>query len=292
MHARLLSVAGALLMVLVGAACAKGTTLTGIGGSGAEGASGPTSSSASSASSSGNSTSSSTSSSGSTSTSSSTSASSAGCPSPCKVTNPQCGCAPGEACTVEQGSVGCGQAGSDAVDQACGTSASDLCQAGLACVTASTSVGQCLEFCDTDSDCASLGGICVIQLDDGTGMGTSIPGVTLCTPGCDPISAFGCPATSSCELGRENGGLQRWFGICGPAGNKTQGQSCNSSVNDCSPGYTCIDPDGTSGSLPYECLRYCDADSFGCPGGLSCYPLQDQNTLPIVVGGVTMGVCF
>jgi hypothetical protein len=273
-------------MVAVGASCAKGTTYMGIGGSGAEGGSGPTSSS--SASSSGSSTtssSSSTSSSGTVSSSSSTSSSGSGCPdTPCKVTSPQCGCAAGEACTVQSGAVTCGQAGPDLEGQACGTSATDLCQAGLLCVTASPTVGQCLAFCDSDSDCQAPGGICLLTLDNG--MGGSIPNVTICTPNCDPLTNAGCPATSMCDLRRESMGLMRWLTLCDPAGTKTKGQVCDPTANDCAPKFTCIN-NGTNN----VCLQYCNVNAPNCPAGQTCGALQDQNFQPITLGNVTFGVC-
>ncbi|MFT3773480.1 MAG: hypothetical protein QM820_49520 [Minicystis sp.] len=297
MRVRLLSTLGALLLVPVFASCAKGSGLSGIGGSGAEGGGGSTSTSTTTSASSATSASSSsstTSSSGSTSTSSSsTSASSSSgssCPDPCKLTNPQCGCGAGEACTIENYAITCSTPGPDAVNQACGTSASDQCQAGGICVSASTTVGQCLAFCDSDSQCLS-GGLCAVTLADGPNSMNSIPGVTLCSPGCNPISGTGCPAGSGCGLGL-NDTQNRWFGICGPAGTKTQGQSCTVPA-DCAATYTCLDPDGSSGAATPVCMRYCNADLVtGCPSGLLCYGLQDQSAQDIVVGGVTIGVCF
>lgn len=291
MRAPLLSTLGALLMVLVGASCAKGTTFTGVGGFGGDGGSASTGvtmtssgMTGSTSSSSGNTT---TSSSGSGSTTSSGTSSSSGCPSPCGVA-PQCGCAGGEACTISAGAVGCGQAGTKGEGQACGTSTTDLCQAGFVCVTASAAASQCLEFCNDDADCTSPGGLCLLQLDDG--MGGSIANVTICTPNCSLFNNTGCPTGSACELRQESMGQKRWLTLCGEAGTKTQGQPCDQMIEgDCAPTYTCIDPDG----FGTVCLKYCDESSpTSCPGGLLCYGLQDQSSQPILLGSTPIGVCY
>ncbi|APR83652.1 Hypothetical protein A7982_09001 [Minicystis rosea] len=289
MRLRLLSSFAFVLLLSLSASCAKGTSggLGGLGGSGAEGGSASTSSTVPSTTGSMSGT---TSSSGtSTSTSSVSSSSGSTCPSPCKVTLPQCGCSGGDACTVENYQVTCSTPGPDAVNQACGTTTGDVCQAGGACVGASATVGQCLEFCDGDADCASFGGLCAIELLDGPSSTTTIPGVTLCSPGCNPLDNSGCPSGSKCDLGREQAGQQRWFGVCTSGGTKTQGQSCNPDAADCAPMYTCIDPDST-GSV---CLKYCNADLLtGCSGAQSCYGLTDQQSQPIVLGSMSIGVCF
>lgn len=297
MRARLLSTFGALLVVLVGASCAKGSDFMGLGGDGGTTSTGSTMSTTSSGTttvSSSSGTTSTSSSSGSTTTSSSSSttsstSSSGGCSgSPCKLTSPQCGCSGGEACTVAGGAIGCGQAGTDGNGQACGSSASDLCQAGLTCVNASSSTGQCLKFCSSDAECQAPGGLCLLQLDDGSG--NAIPGVTMCTPNCNPLNNNGCPSGSACELRQESTGLMRQLTVCGEAGTKTQNQSCNANIEgDCAPTYTCIDP-GTGTTV---CLKYCDANSLsGCPGSTSCYGLQDQSSQPIMLGTVSIGVCY
>jgi hypothetical protein len=270
---------------VLGASCAKGSDFTGIGGGGGA-STGSTSSGAATSSSSVTTTSSS--SGAATSSSSSTSSSGSSCPdTPCKLTSPQCGCAAGEACTVQSYAVTCAAPGSDVVDQACGTTTADQCQAGAACVGASATSGQCLEFCETDFDCSS-GGICAITLADGPNSTTSIPGVTLCSPHCNPIGGLGCPPGATCELARESSGQTRWFGVCAPSASKTQGTACTQGAGDCALGYTCLD-DGTGTD---RCLKYCDADLLsGCSGATSCYPLQDMSGLPIVLDGVTIGVC-
>ena len=286
MRMRFLSICAAVLFLPALAACAKGTGLGGLGGSGGEGgATTSTGTSEPTTTSTGTTTTTSTSS---TSTSSSSSSGST-CPSPCKLTLPQCGCSGGDACTVENYEITCSPPGPDAVNQACGTATGDVCQAGNACVGASAAVGQCLKFCEGDGDCQSFGGLCAIELLDGPNSTTTIPGVTLCTPGCNPLTNAGCPSGTKCDLGREQTGQQRWFGICTDKGTKTQGQACNPNVQDCAPSYTCIDPDGF-GSV---CLKYCNADLLtGCSGIQSCYGLQDQQTQPIVLGSMSIGVCF
>lgn len=279
----------ALLVVPAAASCAKGSTITGINGDTGGSTSSSTGSSTSSASSSGSAggSASSSTSSGASSSSSSSSSSSAGCPSPCKVTAPQCGCGAGEACTVVNGAVGCDTAGPDSDGAACGSSASDLCQAGLLCVNASSSTGQCLKFCSSDSDCQAPGGLCILQLDDG--MGGSISGVTICTPNCSLFNNTGCPSGSACELRQESAGQKRWLTLCGETGTKTQGQTCDQAIEgDCAAGYTCLDTG--SGT---KCLHYCNADTLsGCSGATSCVGLVDQSQNPIVLGGTSIGVCL
>jgi hypothetical protein len=208
------------------------------------------------------------------------------CPDPCKLTTPQCGCAANEACTVESYAVVCGKTGTDATNQACGTSATDLCAPGAVCVGASSVSGQCLKFCDGDADCSAFGGVCEVTLSSGPGSTTSIPGVTLCAPNCDPLHATGCPSGAACGLGlNQMDGV--WFGVCGPSGTKTQGAACTVTAPDCSPGYTCIDP-GTGPS----CLKFCNALVGTCPGGMTCIALQGPSMEQIIIGGVEYGVCF
>jgi hypothetical protein len=42
---------------------------------------------------------------------------------------------------------------------------------------------------------------------------------------------------------------------------------------------------------PGICQQYCNVNNALACGGLGCNMLVDQNMLPIVVAGVTLGVC-
>jgi hypothetical protein len=143
----------------------------------------------------------------------------------------------------------------------------------------------CTAFCDTDADCAASGGICAIQLSDGTPMG-SIPGVTLCSGTCNPITNAGCGvASTGCEYGKELTGQMRVFTFCAATGTGGKNASCTTNF-DCLPTFGCVNNGAAD-----VCLQYCDVSNTGACGGLGCAPLQDSNMQPIVIGATQLGVC-
>jgi hypothetical protein len=257
--------------LLAVAACAKGTTP--FGGGGGEGGEsewqGASSSSSSSSVSSGGGAggggvaSSSSGGPGSSSSSSSASSSSSGAcaESPCKLVQPQCGCAAGQACTIDgspQGTRVCVAAGSTPIGGEC---TGNECVPGAICVQTTPSISTCVKYCSTDSNCTAPGGLCIITLNDGSS--GQIPGVTLCTENCDPSTNTGCPvAGTACGLAQESMGQMRLLTRCSDSGSGTQGAACVDD-GDCAPTYGCFNA-GTT-----QCLKYCKVGGAACPGSLT-----------------------
>jgi len=276
--------------VLAVAACATGTSPFGGGGSGGEGGdwAGSSSSSSSSSVSSGggaggggvsSSSSGGPGSSSSSSASSASSASSSGmcAESPCKLVQPQCGCAAGQACAIDgspQGTRICVAAGSTPIG---GTCTGNECVPGSLCVKTTDTISTCMKYCSTDSNCTAPGGLCIITLNDGSS--GQIPGVTLCTENCDPSTNTGCPvAGTACGLAQESMGQMRLLTRCGGSGVGTQGASCVDDT-DCAPTFGCFNA-GTT-----QCLKYCKVGGAACPGGATCTSLG-------MIGNTTYGACL
>lgn len=287
----LVEIAVTLVGIVAVAACATGTTpFGGNGGEGGEsewqGASSSSSSSSASSSNGGgaggggvsSSSSGGPGSSSSSSAASSASSSSGACAeSPCKLVQPQCGCAAGQACTIDgspQGTRVCVAAGSTPIGGSC---TSDECVPGSLCVKTTDTISTCMKYCAMDSNCTSPGGLCIISLNDGSS--GQIPGVTLCTENCDPTTNSGCPvAGTSCGLAQESMGQMRLLTRCGGAGSGTQGSFCSTDA-DCAPTFGCFNA-GTT-----QCLKYCKVGGVACPGGATCTSLG-------MIGNTTYGACL
>lgn len=213
----------------------------------------------------------------SSSSSSSASSSSGVCgENPCKLVAPQCGCAGGEMCTIDgMGGRLCIAAGSAAIGQACVTS--NDCAAGGLCAKTATNISMCAEFCATDATCTSPGGLCTMKLNDGSS--GQIPGVTLCSENCDPLTNTGCfVGGSACHIFKESGGLMRHYTNCSGSGTGMQGAACTNDEQ-CAPTFSCINA-GTK-----KCLKYCKVGGAACPGGLTCASIG-------VIGGTEYGACL
>lgn len=273
-------------------ACATGNTLGG-GGDDDDGSGGSTTSStsdASTAASGGGSTTSATTGASTTTSASTTASTSTGMmctEDPCKLVDPQCGCGVGEACTVDAtGTRSCVPEGPAVWGTEC--SAGEDCEAGSLCIlkkdTAPT-VSMCSKFCDSDAQCQAPGGLCVFTLNDGSG-GT-VPGVTLCSDNCDPITNTGCGVSgTSCFLGQEASGQQRFFTYCYGAGSSTQGALCPNGT-ECAATYGCFNT-----GVSDQCLKWCNVNAPSCPGATSCQTLTDANGASIVIGNITYGACL
>jgi hypothetical protein len=200
--------------------------------------------------------------------------------SPCKLVSPQCGCPTGEMCTIGASDQRtCVTAGTAAPGAACG--AVDCAPGGI-CL-GSGNVGFCGEFCKSDADC-SAPAICILGLADNNG-GT-IPNASLCSSNCSPIAGTGCPTGMGCQIVQEENGAMRFGFSCNVAGTKTDGQSCTSS-NECAPNYGCYNINNVT-----QCARNCDVFNDQCPGIKTCGGLVDANQQPIVINGISMGVCI
>lgn len=201
--------------------------------------------------------------------------------SPCRLISRQCGCGAGLGCYLNGPSRTCATAGSASEGSTC--SSFNACVPGQVCLNIARSgsaVSQCSRFCGTDADCAGEGAICIYTLDDGTG--GSIPGVRVCSRGCDPVTSAGCSSSASCQIYQENTGERRFFTDCtAPAGPGGQGASCTTEA-ECRRGFACAGTPGT-------CLRYCTAPgtTSGCGAFEACFGF----TTPLRVGSTEYGVC-
>jgi hypothetical protein len=181
-------------------------------------------------------------------------------------------------CTINGADIVCATDGSAALGAECGASA---CSAGGLCL-GDASGGYCAQFCGEDSECGGAL-VCGVRLNDGSG-GT-IPNVELCSSSCDPATAVGCPTGLGCALGREADGLERFFFMCFPAGNAIEGAACTSAAT-CAPGYGCYN-NGTAD----VCFKNCNVNTLSCPGGQTCFALNDEAAVPVNVNGYALGVC-
>ena len=276
-----------LLGIFTAAACAEGSVPKGSGNGGEGGENswaGPASSSSSSSSSSAGmggagGSSSSNGAGGASASSSASSASSSGVclETPCQLVSPQCGCGAGDMCLIDgspEGTRVCVAAGSVPIGGECSGS---NCSAGSMCVISAGMKSSCRKFCSMDAHCTAPGGLCVTKLNDGSS--GQIPGVTLCSDNCDPLTNVGCSVTGmSCQVFKESGGQLRHFTSCAGSGSGTQGASCTNSAN-CAPTFGCFNV-GTS-----QCVKYCKVVGGVCPGGLMCAPVGK-------VGSTEYGVCL
>lgn len=291
MKARLVEITVTLFGIFAVAACATGSApnSSGNGGEGGnDGWTGPSSSSSSSASSSssmggaggaGGAGSSSNGAGGASASSSASSASSSGVclETPCQLVSPQCGCGAGDMCAIDgspEGTRLCVPAGNVAIGGECSGS---TCSAGSTCVTTAGMKSTCKKFCSMDAHCTAPGGLCVTKINDGSS--GQIPGVTLCSDNCDPLTNVGCSVSGmSCQVSKESSGQLRHFTSCTGSGSGTQGASCTNSAN-CAPTFGCFNV-GTS-----QCVKYCKVVGGVCPGSLTCAPVGK-------VGSTEYGVCL
>lgn len=204
--------------------------------------------------------------------------------SPCRLLNPQCGCPAGSGCYLNGSMRTCASAGSAGEGTTC--TSVNSCQPGLICLNVSRDMAvvtnMCMRFCATDANCVGAGSNCIYTIDDG--MGGSVPGVTVCSRSCNPITSVGCVAGSSCQIFQETAAPMGFFTDClAPVGPGTQFDPCTDAT-DCARGFTCV-------GMPGRCLAYCDEPNTwpaaGCPFDQACYGF----TTPLVIGSTEYGVC-
>lgn len=202
--------------------------------------------------------------------------------SPCRLVSPQCGCPAGQACVIAGTARTCAAAGTGATGTSCGTAGAG-CTAGNLCVgvSATGTPSACEHFCSTDAQCTGAGALCILGLGDGAG-GT-LPGVTLCSLSCNPLTGGGCPSGSACRIFVEAAGAGRYLTHCdGPVGTGTALSPCTDDTG-CAAGYACLDL-----GFGNECTRWCDyAAGTGCGFGLC----EDLFTVPVIIGTRHYGVC-
>lgn len=191
----------------------------------------------------------------------------------CKLVLDQCGCATGQACqrvgatTDERGCIAEGTAGPSEV---CTTDAQ--CVAGHACIALRAGEGRCQPYCASDADCA--GASACANLVEGVGIG-------MCGAACTPGS--GCPPGSACKVMLAldfDSAEPVAVAFCDTPSGGSVGASCGSSL-DCTAGLFC------DVSASGQCRPMCRFDGMlDCPSG-ACSTVD----APIVLGGITYGVC-
>ncbi len=206
--------------------------------------------------------------------------------SPCRLVD-QCGCNPAtEACDLggsypSQGTTACRPVLIDGTGlDTCNDWTS--CAAGYVCLGASGQA-SCKRYCSSDAECEGGGGLCVIEVTSG---GTPIPGVKVCSPSCDPFTSSGCPSGWACGAFSDSV-EQRNFTWCAVPGQGVNNAIC-SDDGQCAAGFTCVSVSGT-----HRCKKYCDKGdgSPGCAANQTCVGLVDAAGHPLLVAGVSYGVC-
>jgi hypothetical protein len=203
--------------------------------------------------------------------------------SPCRLLSPQCGCAAGQACYPSGATRVCTTSGSGTSGSLCTTNSD--CAATYACLnvsTGTTAVNLCTHMCSSDAECG--GGLCIYQLDDGTG--TAVPGLTLCSHPCNAATGLGCPSGTVCTLFSESGGAMRTFTDCtAPTTGTGEDMGCDTTAPTCSPNRYCID---TGDGLGPACHHWCNfSTGAGCSAGHTCFEFSP----PIMINGIDYGVC-
>lgn len=193
---------------------------------------------------------------------------------PCKLTEPQCGCPPGEKCDFSSTGRQCETDGTVGGGEAC---TGNNCLAGHICLQYVGPPSICYEFCNDDSDCVAPGGQCVLTVESGS------YSESVCSFNCDPITSVGCSvAGMKCDIGILTGPPEEIFTMCVPSGAGTHGSAC-ADIVDCGPGYSCFTLDSVE-----QCLQWCNMAAPSCSTvGTICNGL----TTPIIVGSIEYGVC-
>jgi hypothetical protein len=209
---------------------------------------------------------------------------------PCSLA-PQCGCAAGSACQLDDnnlatGGTTCLAAGSG--DDATTCTSDTQCKAGHGCIG-----GRCRTWCAGDGDCTTgPGALCIIGVVYGSPQ-MSVPGATTCTTDCDPSSKTpaGCPATWGCHVYQEAMGQKRYLTDCDPAGTVGAGGTCTNNAS-CQAGMDCIQVN-RGGTITNECHPSCICPSGNCaagtcPAGSTCMAF----TTKVMIGTREYGVCL
>jgi len=182
-------------------------------------------------------------------------------------------------CSIDaNGDRACIPKGTQPIGAVC--SATNECSPGSMCINqGGAQTVSCLEFCDSDAQCTGPGGLCLIQLDDGSG--NAIPGVTFCSQNCDPTTNSGCSGIPStgCQVAQDSVS-QALFTVCSPAGAGGDTAPCTDNSS-CKPGFGCF----TVGTAN-QCLQWCKVNGAACTiSGTSCQDLGAN------IGGTEYGAC-
>jgi hypothetical protein len=210
---------------------------------------------------------------------------------PCSIL-PQCGCTGANACDVDT-SDGDGTACRNILTPGKETNTcttNTTCDGGYVCV-GGNAFASCKKYCETDAECGTPRGRCVIELTSGGAPIAGIPKV--CTSNCEPTdtTAAGCPSTFKCTLySQSSGGLTHKIADCSLAGTRTQGGDCTAGNGPnetmCAKGHQCV---RFGNEATFKCRRICTnptATSAQC-GGQQCVGFTEPHT----IGTTTYGVC-
>jgi len=187
--------------------------------------------------------------------------------------SPSCGCPTGKVCypSAATHAMACIIANNLAEGADCSLGSS--CQAGFGCFD-----GLCQRYCNSNTDCPSVGGLQSCDSTYWSDVDTTIPGVRICTRICDPAHPqkptaplLACPAGFGCESSSDG------VSFCYKASPLPAGSTCTAS-EDCSPGYYCA----VSGT----CNKYCMANA-DCPAGQTC----QQFSATSKAGTFAVGYC-
>jgi len=175
------------------------------------------------------------------------------------------------------------------------------CTMTTTCAPAHVCVGgRCRRYCDDDLDCPGAGGLCIIDLTQGTPP-MPIPGApATCSTDCVPTAATNvtCPATWACHVFLDDptpatpaSGDERYLSDClaPPATGGGVGATCTGNQA-CAAGLDCVtlNPGGT------VCRPTCACPGGNCAAGTcpastgSCRGFNP----PVVIGTATYGTCF
>ena len=194
-------------------------------------------------------------------------------------TSPQCGCTNNLNCSVTDtttGLTGCVSAGNTNNYAGCTGSGAGQCKVGSTCVD-----GVCQPYCQSTADCPGANRECG-QVTNSSN--TAIPGFTVCSQTCDPVTPTRTDATHG-GCGPNIGclpGSNRITSCFGPTlGTALQGDFCGNSLfgatapdfSQCAPGYLCLTTTIFSTSI-YSCAKFCHKAS----GDTDCTVLNDSST--------------
>lgn len=186
---------------------------------------------------------------------------------------PQCGCGTNENCVVASasGETACVDSGTLGVWQSC--TSIGQCKKGMECIGYA-----CKPFCASASDCTGTNVTCE-QIRNPPNTGAAIPGLEVCSSGCDPLDASAlCGPGVNCSPSPWNG-VDPDHGDCfGQAGMSTGPGACATNPFACAPGWGC-----SSG----DCRQWCRRGDEDCPGAQSCAALVP----PPIIAGVEYGGC-
>jgi hypothetical protein len=193
-------------------------------------------------------------------------------------TSPQCGCESGQKCDVTLLSTG---KATCVGDDGTAPSYAGCFIPGLGCTKGNACVGSvCKPYCTSLADCPGQNRQCVpVQFND-NGVAKNVPGMSVCSAGCDPVDPGAvCASNLTCSFVQTGG-----YADCFPAGTAVGiGQCSATSANVCAPGYLCVDNSGS-----YDCLKWCRmSNPNDCASGQFCQGLQSTP----VINGVQYGVC-